>query len=1140
MSFVHLHTHSEFSLLDGASRLADLVKTAVEMGMPALALTDHGVMYGTVNFYKLAKKAGIKPIIGCEVYAAPKSRFEKSGRSDDKANNHITLLAKNNTGYRNLLHLVSKAFIEGFYYKPRIDWELLTNYHEGLIALSGCVAGQIPKLILNGQLEEAEQTAKKFVALFGDDFFLEIQDQGLEEQKIVLKGLVEIGQSLGIPLVATNDVHYLKKEDSIAHDVLLCIQTGCTLAEQNRLKFSTDQFYFKSPEEMAQVFAAYPEALANTLEIAARCNVELDLGRTHLPNYPVSEKETAESYLAKLCYQGLEKRYSQITPELKQRLDYELEVIKKTGFASYFLIVWDFINFAKQNKIKVGPGRGSAAGSLVAYCLGITNIDPIEHDLLFERFLNPDRVSLPDIDIDFCYERRDEVIRYVAEKYGEDRVAQIITFSTMAARAATRDAGRVFGLPYGQVDKIAKLIPEQTGITIKEALATVPELQQEYESNEITRKILDTARKLEGLVRQDSIHAAGVVIGRDSLPNFLPLQKKPSTEVVTQFDMSAVTDIGLLKMDFLGLRTLTVIDNAVKIIKRTRGVELDIDNIPLDDKKTFKLLRQAESIGLFQLESSGMRQLMRELAPSNFSDIIALLALYRPGPLQSQMIKDFVDCKHKRKQIKYLHPALEPVLKETYGIIVYQEQVMKIATTLANFSMGEADLLRKAISKKILQVLNDLKSKFMAGAKQNNVSEKVASKIWELVYHFGGYGFNKSHSAAYALISYQTAYLKAHWPVEFMAALLTSVMDNKDKVAQYVNECRRLHIEILPPDVNESFHDFTVVDNRIRFGLSAVRNVGTGAIDAIIKAREERPFVSIFDFCRRVDTSLLNKRALESLIKAGAFDSLKVSRRYLLQVYDQATDLGQKYRNDVNAGQFSLFGESQSLEAIDPEIPVDAREELPKDELLAYEKEMLGLYVSDNPLLDYADKLKKLAVPISELKEKRDGSQVAVGGLISRLNKITTRKGEPMAFVLVEDFEGSVEVVVFPTIFKQHQELLKEDNIVIIQGKLDIKEDEVKIIANSVKNLAAEEAAPAPKKSTVYLKIPKLQLDKALVAKLKTVLKAHPGHSEVYLQLQEPDKLTTLRISNELYVNSSHELVQELSQLLGNGSVTIM
>jgi len=1129
MSFVHLHTHSEFSLLDGACRIQSLVETAKEMNMEALALTDHGVMYGVVDFYKEVKKVGIKPIIGCEVYLAPKSRFEKSGRGDEKSNNHLTLLAKNNEGYQNLIQLVTKAFIEGFYYKPRIDWELLTQYHKGLVALSGCVAGEIPKLILNGQLEEAEKVSKKFAALFGDDFFLEIQDQGLEEQKVINEGLVKLSQATGIPLVATNDVHYLKQEDSVAHDVLLCIQTGTTLAEQKRLKFSSNHFYFKSPAEMSQLFANLPEALANSLEIAKRCNVKLDLDSIHLPKYSLAENESPISYLKKLCQQGVKERYQEVTPEIQKRLDYELQVIEKTGFASYFLIVWDFINFAKQRGIKVGPGRGSVAGSLVAYCLGITNVDPLVHNLLFERFLNPERVSLPDIDIDFCYERRDEVIRYVAEKYGEENVAQIITFSTMAARAAIRDAGRVFGVPYGQVDKIAKLVP--ANMSIDEALQVVSEVRQAYETDPTVRQILDTAKKLEGLTRQDSIHAAGVVIGREKLSRYLPLQKKPSTGVVTQFHMGAVTDIGLLKMDFLGLRTLTVIDNTVKHIKRLHGVDVDVDNLPLDDEKTFKMLKKGESIGIFQLESSGMRQLMRELAPSVFSDLFVLIALYRPGPLQSQMVKDFVDRKHGRQKIEYFHPILEPILKETYGIIVYQEQVMQIATALAGFSTSEADLLRKAIAKKEGKEFIKLKTKFIEGAKRNNISSSVTNKLWELMEKFGGYGFNKSHSAAYATVSYQTAYLKANWPVEFMTALLSSVMDNKEKVAQYVNECRRLNIEVLPPDVNESFHDFTIKDGRILFGLSAVRNVGSNAIEAIIKAREERPFHSIFDFCRRVDTSVLNKRALESLIKAGAFRSLKVSRRYLLQVYEQAVELGQKYRSDLNSGQFSLFGESQTLEAIDPDIPIDAREELPREQLLAFEKEMLGLFVSDNPLFDYAAKLQEKAIPISELKEKKDGSTVTIGGFVSQINKITTKKGEPMAFVTIEDFEGSVEVVVFPTIYKQNEQLLQEDKVVFVQGKVDVKEDEVKVIANSVSSVDEAESLPKAQKATVYLKVPKMQLDRELVAKIKNVLKAYPGRSEVYLQLLEPGRLTTLRLGEDLFVEANQELIKQLSQL---------
>ncbi len=1129
--------HSEFSLLDGAVRFSDLVSQAKESSMPAVAVTDHGVMYGCVDFYKKAIAAGVKPILGCEVYVAPSSRFDKTSKKD-ASNRHLTLLASNLVGYRNLMHLVSYAFLEGFYYRPRVDWELLERYHEGLIGLSGCLSGELSKVILSGDVAGAKTKAQNYARLFGDNnYFIEIQDHGIAEQKEVTPVLADMAKELGIGLVATNDVNYLRREDSIPHDVRLCIQTGPILEEENRMRFSTDEFFLKSDEEMKSVFPEYPEALSNTVAIAQRCNVELDLGRTLLPEYDVPKGKTLDQYLEELCREGIDRRYPDVTPVVEARLDHELGVIRKTGFSGYFLVVWDFIQFAKREGIKVGPGRGSAAGSIVAYALGITDIDPLKYGLLFERFLNPERVSMPDIDIDFCYVRRDEVIRYVVEKYGHDKVAQIITFSTMAARAAIRDVGRVFNVPYGQVDKIAKLIPEAPGTTLEMALGSVPELQQAYDTDDDTRKILDTAKALEGLVRQDSIHAAGVVISKEALTNYVPIQKKPNTEVVTQYSMDAIGDIGLLKMDFLGLRTLTVIDNAVKNIELNGGKPLDLDAIPFDDKKTFQLLKKGDSVGLFQLESSGMRSLMRDLAPTTFQDIIALLALYRPGPLQSGMVKDFVDCKHGRKVIDYPHPSLEPILKETSGMIVYQEQVMRVATDMAGFTMGEADILRGAMGKKKADVLNKQREKFINGAQAKGISKKDSGKVFDLVNHFAGYGFNKSHSTAYAVISYQTAYLKTHFPTEFMAALLTSIMDNKDKVAQYVNECRRLRIEVSPPDVNESFNGFTPVGKSIRFGLSAVRNVGDGAIETIIQARKERPYSSIVDFCNRVDSSVLNKRALESLIKGGSFDTLGVTRKYLLSVFEQATETAAKCRRDIESGQGSLFGGSENEESQTSEkLPRSAQDELSKPELLAYEKEMLGLYVSDNPLLELAQVLQAQTTTIATAREGRDRSSVTIGGLVGKINRINTRKGDAMAFVVIEDLEGSMEVVVFPTVLQKYRELIVEDAVVKIKGRIDVKEDEVKLIAQEIMALTDMKKA---KRQALYLRIGNDRLDKILIGKLRKVLSDHPGDAEVYLRLQDGKELTTLRFSTDFQVASSGPVIGELTGLLGSGSVTI-
>ncbi|MDI6821622.1 MAG: DNA polymerase III subunit alpha [Actinomycetota bacterium] len=1150
VNFVHLHTHSEFSLLDGAARIEDLVLRAKELGMPALALTDHGVMYGVIDFYEAANKHGIKPIIGCEVYVAPRTRFEKSPKKADSPY-HLVLLAEDNEGYRNLMHLVTHGFFEGFYYKPRVDKELLEKYHRGLIALSGCLTGEVVKLIEAGKIEQAKQAASNLRDIYGDgNFFLEIQDQGLEEQSSVNEHLIRISSETGIPLVATNDVHYTNQLDSTAHDVLLCIQTGSTLEEKDRLRFRSNQFYLKSSQEMEQVFPDLPQVLKNSLEIAERCNVTMELGKIYLPHYEVPPGYDLDSYLEKLCLEGVKKRYSKVTPSIMERLKHELEVIKRTGFSGYFLVVWDFVKFAKEHGIKVGPGRGSAAGSIVAYVLGITNVDPLRYGLLFERFLNPERVSMPDIDIDFCYERRDEVIEYVAEKYGRDKVAQIITFGTMAARAATRDAGRVFGIPYGKVDKIAKLIPDSPSTTIEEALRNVPELRQECESDETTRRIIDTARTLEGLARQDSIHAAGVVISRDELTNYTPLQRKGTPETITQYHMDAIKRIGLLKMDFLGLRTLSVIDNAVKIIKRTTGNDLDIDDVSLEDSKTLEMLRRGESIGVFQLESTGMRSLLKDLQPTTFEDIINILALYRPGPLGSNMVQDFVDRKHDRKPISYVHPSLESILKDTYGIIVYQEQVMRIASELAGFSMAEADILRAAMSKKKPHVLAEQREKFVKGAKSRGIDAETAQKIFDLMAYFAGYGFNRAHSAAYAVISYQTAYLKANYPVEYMAALLTSVMGNKDKVAQYVNECRRLGIKVLPPDVNESFKSFTVIGETrlpqrgtigqaIRFGLSAVRNVGSSVIDSIIQAREKGgSFKSIYDFCERVDLTVINKRALESLIKGGAFDSCGDTRKHLLSIYERAMEAGLRKRRDREVGQFTFFDLHQ--DEFRETSEQRAEDEFSKEELLAHEKEMLGLYVSDHPLLGVEKLLRnRTTTSIGELREQGEGGSVRIGGIITRISRITTRRGEIMAFLTLEDLEGSVEVVLFPTVYQKHRELLKEDRIIEVKGRVDVKEEDIKVIGQEVEMLNNNSNRSSKSPFPLCIKLPLKSFNRKLIDQIKEILETHPGSSPVYLQLTEENKTTTFRLGVKYRVKTQSSLFAELKELLGEDSVFI-
>ncbi len=1123
-----------------------MVERAKELGQPALALTDHGAMYGTIEFYKAARKAGIKPIIGCEVYVARGSRFDKTYQKDEKPH-HLLLLAKDRQGYRNLMKMVSAGFLEGFYYKPRVDRELLQQYHEGLVAMSACVAGEIPRLLAEGKDAEAAGVARELQDIFGaGNFFLEIQNQNLEEQVAVNPKLVELSKQTGIPLVATNDIHYTRKEDEAAHDALLCIQTGSTLEQEDRLKFSSHEFYLKSAEEMLAAHEAWPEAVANTATVAEMCNLDIDLDQLLLPHFVVPDGFTLETYLRELCDDGLVRRYGEPSDEVLGRLEHELGIIERTGFAGYFLIVWDFVKFAKEHQIMVGPGRGSAAGSIVSYLLGITDIDPLEHGLLFERFLNPDRVTMPDIDIDFCSERRNEVIDYVTQKYGQDRVVQIITFSTMAARAATRDAGRVQGLPYGRVDKIAKLIPgpgkDGRPTTIEEALKNVAELRLEYEQDEDTKRVLDIARSLEGLTRQDSIHAAGVVIAKDVITDYAPIQRKDAKngrdETVAQYHMKDIQDIGLLKIDFLGLSTLTVIRDSLGIIKRIRGIEIDLAALPEKDPATFKLLRDGDTAGVFQLESTGMRQLLKSLQPSSFHDIVACLALFRPGPLQGGMVQDFVDRKHGRKPIQYLHPSLEHVLKETYGTLVYQEQVMQIATDLAGFSMSEADVLRKAMGKKEKEVVAAQREKFVSGASAQGISGGLSGKIFDLMAHFAEYGFNKSHSAGYAVISYQTAYLKANFPVEYMAALLTSVMGDKDKVPLYVNECRRLGIEVLPPDANESYRKFTVVEDKIRFGLSAVRNVGDAAIASIIEARQDKgPYTSIFDFCEKVDLAAINKRALDSLIKAGCFDFTGMTRRQLLTVYEKAVDLAQRRQKDLVAGQTNLFDEG----GVEEEPPSGEStgegmaEEMPKTELLALEKEMLGLYVSDHPLLGMEDALAtQTAFPLSEAREHKDGQVYWVGGMISRLQEKTTRNGETMAVAELEDLGGAIEVVFWPSLYQRYRELLKSEQPLRVRGRLDVRDEGVQIVAQEVEEFAAAESGGT---RSLRLRVNEAALRPDKFDELKRILRDYPGQLPVYVQLKGGAKETVYMLGNDFRVDPVSGLYAELKMLLGSDSI---
>jgi len=1051
MKFVHLHVHTEYSLLDGAIRIDELLSKAKSYGMDAVAITDHGVMYGVIDFYKKAREMGIKPIIGCEVYVAPGSRFEKIAVKGSEPAYHLVLLAQDKTGYRNLTELVSRAFLEGFYYKPRVDKELLKEYSRGLIALTACLAGEVPRYIASGDRDAAERLALEYRDIFGpDNFFLELQDNKIPEQEFINQALMEIGKRHRIPLVATNDCHYLEKTDAQVHDVVLAIQTATTLDDPKRLRFPTQEFYVKSPEEMGQAFAAVPEALENTLLVAERCNVDLELGQVLLPEFTVPEGFTPFTYLVHLCEEGLKKRYGDPVPaKIKEQVEYELKVINDMGYSAYFLIVWDFVNYARQNGIMVGPGRGSAAGSLVSYALGITNIDPLKYGLLFERFLNPERVSMPDIDIDFCFERRNEVIEYVSSKYGKTHVAQIITFGRMMARQAVRDVGRALGWSYGDVDKIAKLIPSTPGVTLEKALSANPQLQSLAEQNKDVGSLLSFARRIEGLCRHASVHAAGVVISNQPLMNYVPLQKMNEGEIVTQFDMDALQDLGLLKMDFLGLRTLTIIERALKIIKNTHQTNVDLDRIPLDDPETYRLLSRGETVGVFQLESGGMKELLKRLKPEGIEDLIAILALYRPGPLGSGMIEDFIERKHGRVKVTYPHESLASILRETYGVIVYQEQVMKIASQFAGFTLGQADILRRAMGKKKPEVMREQREKFIQGALKQGHDRNTAEEIFNLIEYFAGYGFNKSHSAAYAVISYQTAYLKAHYPTEYLAACLTSNVSDSDKVAKFIAECKRLGIQILPPDINESLANFTVVgEGKIRFGLAAIKNVGDSAIEEILARRRESRFRNIFDFAERVDLRVINKRVLESLIKAGAFDSLHSSRAQLLASVEEIIASFSR-RKKAKVSQISLFG-GQSAPEPYPELK--EVEEPERQELLKMEKEMLGFYVSDHPLREIALRYPHMVtVPIGRLGTIKQAVKVKILGVVNAFRKIVTKTGGEMYFVSLEDETGSVEVIFFPNFKDELQPYLTSGKVLGILGRLDLLDSgESKVIAEAI------------------------------------------------------------------------------------------
>ena len=1053
VNFTHLHVHTEYSLLDGSNKINEYVSRVKELGMKSAAITDHGVMFGCIDFYKAAKAAGIKPILGCEVYVAPGSRFDKEKGKEEDRYYHLVLLAETQEGYQNLIKIVSYGFVDGFYYKPRVDMELLEQYHEGIIALSACLAGEVARNLARGFYEEGKEAALRYEKIFGKgNFFLELQDHGIPEQRQVNHELIRMSRETGIELVATNDVHYTYSSDAEAHDILLCVQTGKSLKDENRMRYEGGQYYVKSEEEMRRLFPYAPEAIENTGKIAERCNVEIEFGVTKLPRFDVPDGYTAWEYLNKLCFEGLDKRYTDNKEELRNRLNYELGVIKDMGYVDYFLIVWDFIRYAREQGIIVGPGRGSAAGSLVSYTLGITKLDPIKYDLLFERFLNPERVSMPDIDVDFCFERRQEVIDYVVEKYGKDQVVQIVTFGTMAARGVIKDVGRVMDVPYVQCDTIAKMIPQELNITIDKAMKANPELKKIYETDETVRKLIDMSRRLEGLPRHTSMHAAGVVISQKPVMEYVPLSRGSDGSLVTQFTMTTLEELGLLKMDFLGLRTLTVIQNAEKLVRRDKGIELDMDKIDYEDKKVYGMLGAGKTEGVFQLESTGMKNFMKELKPGNLEDIIAGLSLYRPGPMD--FIPQYIKGKNNPDEIHYDCPELEPILKATYGCIVYQEQVMQIVRSLGGYTLGRSDLVRRAMSKKKASVMEKERQNFVYGNEEEGVpgcihrgiSEKTANKIYDDMIDFAKYAFNKSHAAAYAVVSYQTAFLKYYYPVEYMAALMTSVIHNPSKVAEYILSSRKMQIEILPPDINFGESEFSADHGAIRYGLSAIKSLGAPMIRAIVEERKENgKYQSLRDFIERMSGRELNKRAIENLIKAGALDQVAGNRRQKLMVYAEIVDAVNQEKKNAMTGQMSLFDLISDEEKEAYEIQMPKVEEYSKEELLSFEKEVLGVYISGHPLEEYEERWRKnitartVDFQIDEelgTSKARDGEIAVIGGIITNKTVKYTRNNKVMAFLTIEDLVGTVEVVVFPNDYEKNVQKMEEDSKVFIRGKV--------------------------------------------------------------------------------------------------------
>ena len=1148
MNFTHLHVHTEYSLLDGSNKIKEYVDRVRELGMDSAAITDHGVMYGVIDFYRAARAAGINPILGCEVYVAPGSRFDREAGSGDDRYYHLVLLAENNQGYSNLMKIVSKGFVEGFYYKPRVDLSLLEKYHEGIIALSACLAGEVARFLTRGMYEDAKKAALRYQDIFGKgNFFLELQDHGIPEQQNVNQQLLKMHRETGIELVATNDVHYTLAEDAQPHDVLLCLQTGKKLADEDRMRYEGGQYYVKSPEEMERLFPYAPEALENTHKIAQRCHVEIEFGVTKLPKFDVPEGYTSWEYLNELCFKGLEERYQPVTEELKERLNYELSTIRNMGYVDYFLIVWDFIKYARDHDIMVGPGRGSAAGSLVAYTLGITQLDPIRYDLLFERFLNPERVSMPDIDVDFCFERRQEVIDYVRRKYGDDCVVQIVTFGTLAARGVIRDVGRVMDLPYAQVDTIAKMIPQELNITIDKALQMNPEFKKAYEEQKEIHDLIDTAKRLEGLPRHTSMHAAGVVISQKDVSEYVPLSRASDGSIVTQFTMTTLEELGLLKMDFLGLRTLTVIQNAVHLIEQDAGVKLDMQHIDYNDKKVLDSLGTGRSDGVFQLESAGMKNFMKELKPQSLEDVIAGISLYRPGPMD--FIPQYIRGKNRPDTIKYDCPQLEPILKPTYGCIVYQEQVMQIVRNLAGYTLGRSDLVRRAMSKKKAAVMEKERQNFVYGNEEegvpgciaNGISEQTANKIYDDMIDFAKYAFNKSHAAAYAVVSYQTAFLKYYYPVEFMAALMTSVIEMPTKVAEYIQVCRQMNIKILPPDVNRGAYGFSVDNGAIRYGLSAIKSVGRPVINALVEEREANgEYRSLKDFIERL-TGTVNKRAIENFIKAGALDCLEGNRRQKMLVYGQIVDSIAQEKKNSFAGQMSLFDLVSDEEKKEYEIRMPDVEEYDKEMILAFEKDVLGIYLSGHPLERYRNIMEKMISakttdfqPDEEsgIPKVYDGQKVIIGGMITEKTIKYTRNNKVMAFLTVEDLLGTVEIVVFPRDYEKWQAMLNEDARVFVQGRVNAEDDKPsKLILEKVR--AFEDM---PQELWIQFK------DKAEYAEkeqeLLETLKGYSGVSAVVIYLKDVNAMK--RLPAGYHARISDSLTGELRKKYGESNVKLV